>query len=591
MPQQKSKQQLLQHLIAECQLTPLFQPVISLDGPHILGYEALIRGPENSELHTPAQIFAAARETQLLAVLEHACREVSCRRFIALGLPGKLFLNISPLSFTEDAYKAGVTREILTQTGLDAGRVVFELTERHPPEEGLLLKTATGHFQQQGFGIALDDLGAGYSGLRAWSELRPDFVKIDRHFVSGIDQNPVKREFVRAILDIGFRTGNKVIAEGVESVEELNTLLALGVDHLQGFLIAAPSAEPQRELASEVRAWLQAARPRSHDAFRHTVGDIALSCETLPPGERAEQVVKMFRDNPELTSVPVVEGQTPHGIVCRQELLGVFSSRFAHELHAHKPISAFISSQTIMVEYDRELRDVSKLVTENPHQNLGIDFVVTARGRYRGVGKIRTLLRKVADDQLRSARHCNALSQLPGNVPLYEWIDRLLLVGRPFQVAYCDINHFKPFNDAFGYRRGDDVILLLAQIISESIDSVKDFVGHVGGDDFIVVFRSEDWRRRCERILQRFAAEAGRLYPVDGADAGAYWGADRNGRRRQFGPLSLAIGSARPDPKRCQTHHDVSILLAEAKSSAKQEGGNILFESRRGAPSVNDMTA
>ncbi|TQV74273.1 GGDEF domain-containing protein [Exilibacterium tricleocarpae] len=591
MSQQESTQQQLQHLIAERRLTPVFQPVVSLEGPQILGYEALIRGPENTALHTPAQIFAAARDTRLLAALEFACREVSCRRFMELELPGKLFLNMSPLSFTDGVCKADVIEEVLKEIGLDAERIVFELTERHPLKDADLLRAATVQLQKQGFGIALDDLGAGYSGLRVWSELSPDFVKLDRHFIFGIDQDPVKREFVRAILDIGFRTGNKVIAEGVESIEELNTLLALGIDHLQGFLVARPTTTPGRELNDKVRIWLQSAVPRSYDAFRHTVGDIAVACDTLSPDTNAGTVVKIFSDNPALNSMPVVEGDLPYGIVCRHELLAVFASRFAHELHAHKPIRSFISPQTIMVEYDRELRDVSKLVTEDPRQNLGIDFVVTARGRYRGVGKIRTLLRKVADDQLRSARHCNALTQLPGNVPLYEWVDRLLLIGKPFHVAYCDINNFKPFNDVFGYRRGDDAILLLAQILSESVDGRRDFVGHVGGDDFIVVFRSANWRECCHAILTRFARESGGLYPVGEDGSGSYWGSDRSGRRRRFDPLSLAIGAAQPDPERCRTHHDVALLLAEAKRSAKQRGGNILFESRRRVPSTKDLTA
>ena len=122
----------LQRLIDQRLLTPLFQPIFALDSPRILGYEALIRGPETSPLHKPEQLFAVARSARHLASLEYACREAACRQFMSLGLPGRLFLNMSPLSFTDNNYRDGVTREILQRIGLNAERLVFELTENQP---------------------------------------------------------------------------------------------------------------------------------------------------------------------------------------------------------------------------------------------------------------------------------------------------------------------------------------------------------------------------------------------------------------------------------------------------------------------------
>lgn len=568
----------LQRIIELRLLTPVFQPIIALDSRRILGYEALIRGPENSPLHTPDQLFSVARRTKQLASLEFACRAASCEKFVALNLSGKLFLNMTPLSFTDSQYRDGVTREILQRVGLSPERVVFELTESQPFDQFDLLRAASEHFQRQGFAIALDDLGAGYAGLRVWSELCPDYVKIDRHFIHGIDKDPVKREFVRAMLDIANRMGNTVIAEGIETEAELNTLFAMGIENVQGYFLARPAAIPIKEFPAHVSLASHQQHCLHQDVFRQTVGGMMVKVDVISPSLSADSVIKMFRADVRLACIPVVDGEKPLGMVSRAELLNVFSQPFAHDLYAKKSIAEFISPMSLIVDTACDLKKVGQLVTEDPHQNLSVDFIVSNAGNYAGVGKIRHLLRCITEEKLRVARHSNPLTQLPGNVPLYEWIDHLLHKQEPFVVAYVDINHFKPFNDAFGYSFGDEIILRLSQILCGQVDAEKDFIGHVGGDDFIVIFRSQDWRQKCESVCTDFTLAYQALLPQAHKQ---YWSNDRNGNRQRFGALTLAIGCVFPDATSCTTHHHVSLLLADAKHNAKKMGGNSIFESRR----------
>jgi diguanylate cyclase (GGDEF)-like protein len=573
----------LRRLIEFKLLTPVFQPIVAVENPRIIGYEALIRGPEDSPLHKPDALFAVARESRLLAALEFACREVSCERFAALDLPGKLFLNMSPISFTDSQYRDGVTREILQRVGLSAERLVFELTESQPLDELDLLRAASDHFRRQGFAVALDDLGAGYAGLRVWSELCPDYVKIDRHFISGIDTDPVKREFVRAMLDIAHRMGHKAIAEGIETAAEFNTLVIMGVEYAQGYFIARPQALPIVELPAVIAGSAGNAMRRYQDHFTRTVREIVMDSVQVTSTTNAETVVKMFRADVRLACVPVVDGDIPLGMVSRAEILNIFSRRFAHELHAQKLIREFISPLSIIVDVGTDLKVVGQLISEDPQQNLSVDFIVSDNNRYLGVGKVRDLLRAITEEKLRVARHSNPLTQLPGNVPLYEWVDHLLLHKKEFVVAYCDINYFKPFNDAFGYSAGDEAILQLSRILCDCVDMSSDFVGHVGGDDFILVFSSADWQLRCEQILIRFAEASSQFLPPESTE---YWSVDRQGQRQKFGALTLAIGCVAPDLEFCKTHHQVSQLLAEAKHSAKMQGGNNLFYSRRRKPQL-----
>lgn len=105
---------------------------------------------------------------------------------------------------------------MLREYGIAPSQIVIELTEQAPTDDFQLLQTALHHYRDMGFSIALDDLGAGYSSLRLWSELRPDYVKIDRHFIDGIHQDALKREFVGSILQIARASRAQVIAEGIE---------------------------------------------------------------------------------------------------------------------------------------------------------------------------------------------------------------------------------------------------------------------------------------------------------------------------------------------------------------------------------------
>ncbi|EKT4565424.1 EAL domain-containing protein [Pseudomonas putida] len=230
----------LSAILAQRRIHSLFQPIMCLSEHRVFGHEALSRGPSNSPLHAPLNLFTIARQAGRLTELEAACRESACRRFSEQQLQGKLFLNISPESLLEPHYPSGLTLKLLEQVGLPPNRVVIELTEHTPTDDFQLLSNALHHYRDMGFSIALDDLGAGYSSLRLWSELRPEYVKIDRHFIDGIHRDPLKREFVGSILQIARASKAQVIAEGIELAEELAVLVEMGVDLVQGYLLGRP---------------------------------------------------------------------------------------------------------------------------------------------------------------------------------------------------------------------------------------------------------------------------------------------------------------------------------------------------------------
>jgi len=240
----------LHDILANRRLTPCFQPILDLRAGRVFGFEALIRGPSDSPLHAPSNLFDVAERSGRLLELELLCRAVNIRAFARLGLAGRLFLNVTPATLLQPNFRPGFTRKFLGKSGLNPDQVVIELTEHHPVDDYNLMRQAVAYYRKMGFQVAIDDLGAGYAGLRLWSELRPEFVKFDRHFIQGIDEDPCKRQFIRSMQEIARSLGCLSIAEGVETEGERRLVESLGVPLGQGYLFGRPSQSPTSEKKS-----------------------------------------------------------------------------------------------------------------------------------------------------------------------------------------------------------------------------------------------------------------------------------------------------------------------------------------------------
>jgi diguanylate cyclase (GGDEF)-like protein len=564
----------LEHILAHGDLHSLFQPIVSLSERRILGYEALTRGPSNSPLHSPVNLFGVARHAGRLSELELACRTSACRAFSEQKLEGKLFLNVSPDSLLEPTHQPGRTLKLLQNYGIPPSQVVIELTEQSPTEDFSLLYTALHHYRAMGFSIALDDLGAGYSSLRLWSELRPDYVKIDRHFIDGIHQDAVKREFVGSILQMAKASRAQVIAEGIELVEELTVLAEMGVDLLQGYLLSRPQEKPPRD-ARSLLPKLEASQP----ALTEDGSDLSALLNEQPAVSEdlpIAAVLEAFRAQANLNSLAVLNAeQEPVGIVHRHSLSDALLKPFATDLFARKPISRLMSADFLAVDLGQSLQKVSRLLTSRARQRMEEDFIITLQGRYQGLGRVIDVLKLITELKIQQARHANPLTLLPGNVPIQQCLTRLLQQAREAVICYVDIDSFKPFNDLYGYAKGDEILLCLAQCLSERVDPARDFVGHIGGDDFLLVLGSEDWRARLNYLLEDFQDQCRRFYNAEHLEAGCFVSHNRKGQREEFPLLSLSLGVVHLHPASCATMDSAQLagLASEAKRQAKHVPG------------------
>ncbi|MFS2125046.1 bifunctional diguanylate cyclase/phosphodiesterase [Pseudomonas sp. Pseusp97] len=564
----------LDHILAHGDLHCLFQPILSLSERRLVGYEALTRGPSNGPLHSPLTLFSIARSSGRLSQLELLCRRKACARFRDLKLEGKLFLNVSPESLLEPTHQPGRTLQLLQTFGISPSDVVIELTEQTPIEDFTLLDTALHHYRAMGFSIALDDLGAGYSSLRLWSELRPDYVKIDRHFIEGIHLDAVKREFVGSILKMAHASRAQVIAEGIEIAEELAVLSEMGVDLVQGYLLGRPNETPPRDaraLLPEVDSAGALLAEEQSDLEPLLLEQPAVR-DSTPIGD----VLEAFRAQANLNSLAVLDrDDQPVGIIHRHALSDALLKPFAPELYARKPISRLMSDDFLAVERSQSLQQVSRLLTSRARQRIEEDFIITLNGRYLGLGRVIDVLKLITEQKIRQARHANPLTLLPGNVPIQQCLARLLQQGREAVVCYVDIDSFKPFNDLYGYARGDEVLLCLAQCLGERVDPTRDFVGHIGGDDFMLVLGTPDWRERLNHLLEDFQGQCRRFYSREHLDAGCFVAHNRQGRREEYPLLSLSIGVVHVKSGAGQRldASQLAGLASEAKRHAKNMPG------------------
>ena len=199
-------------------------------------------------------------------------------------------------------------------------------------------------------------------------------------------------------------------------------------------------------------------------------------------------------------------------------------------------------------------------------------------------GKPLGLMTLITDMQITAARYANPLTQLPGNVPINEHIDRLIGNGSSFVACYCDLDHFKPYNDHYGYRQGDQLIQLLGSILSRVCDPRLDFVGHIGGDDFMLLMQSDDWQQKLAHTLHLFADGIGSMSDENHRQQGGYWGEDRRGNAIFHALPTLSIGCLIAGNGDFHSHHEVSAAVSAAKKQAKKINGNSLFVERRNSP-------
>jgi diguanylate cyclase (GGDEF)-like protein len=579
--------QTVAEVLARRALQAHYQPIVELKTGKVMGHESLIRGPLDSPLHFPDALFEAARSEELTVRLEHACVIEGLRSWASRSQDKRLFVNLSAQTLVAmvDQFSLSGVMQSLQDLGIAPSALVIEITEHAAVTDLPRLIQVGSELKAAGMRFALDDFGEGRSSLRLWAEFLPEYVKIDKYFVRNVHDKAVKVQTLKGLMRLAETFGTSLIAEGIETEAELQVVRDLGIDFGQGYFLGRPSPVPVMTVlnaaaesftSSKIAVMPELTRSAGSD---FTVQRLSVQVPPFAPNATNEDIARAFNNDPTLRSIALVDDGKPIGLLNRQSFIDRYAKPYFKEVYGRKPCLMFANTTPLLLDKFTGLEALTAVLTSSDQRYLSEGFIVTEGGRYFGLGTGEQLVRVVTEVRMEAARHANPLTFLPGNIPISEHIDRLLASGGEFVACYCDLNDFKPYNDHYGYWRGDEMIRLVARTLASHCDPRRDFIGHVGGDDFVVLFQSDDWMDRCEAIVSMFNEHALALFDEEALQRGGIDAEDRHGVMRFFDFTTLSIGAVPVRPGVFSRAEEVASAAARAKHKAKAQRVGVAIES------------
>ena len=562
-----------------------YQPIVNFETGAVLGWEAFARGPEGSRFRSAHTLFSYAEEVGKVFALEHACRRLAFGNLGPMADGQSIFINIHLQTLNDPEFTPGATRTLARSAGLGPEDIVLEFGIGQGVRDFNLFMESLDHYRRQGFRIAVDDVGGGHSSIRYLSYLKPDFIKTDLTLTRGIDSNPIKRIMVESFVTLSEKIGSKVIAVGIETDTERSCLTSLGVHCGQGYCLGRP-ARPKSEKPIQLPPRISADEAAAGEIkcmapITHLVQD-ALH---VHPDDRIQDVKNLLADKPPMSSVVVVDGKgRPAGLLMNYNLDRKLSTRYGVALYYSREVARLMDTDPLVVENTTPVEEAAKAAMNRMDEKIYDDIVVVEKGRVQGTISVQKMLDTLAKVQVEMAKGANPLTGLPGNVAIEQEINRRAEEKRPSSFLYVDIDNFKVYNDVCGFENGDRMILFTATVLraaAEAAGIAGDFVGHVGGDDFVVITGRVEAATLCEEILNRFAGGVGDLYSEEVREAGCIFGTGRDGVKRRYPLASLSIGVVSCRFQSPFSMEELSCRVAEVKKYAKSKEGNAYVCDRR----------
>ncbi|MDF2938155.1 MAG: RNase stability modulator [Paenibacillaceae bacterium] len=573
-PFDQEKDEAFRTILATRNIRSVYQPIVSLQDAAVLGYEALTRGPEESVFYSPLELFGFAEARGELYALDRLAREKAIEGCSGLGKDQRVFINIPAQVIHDPQFAPGATLEILRRCGIQPRNVVLELTERSSIEDFATAKLLLQHYRNQGYQIAIDDAGAGYSSLQAIAELKPDFIKVDRSLIENIHLDKMKETLLEIFVSFARKMSIRIIAEGIECWEELQKLRQLGVHYGQGYLLGYPrpgQAELPEEIVSKVKriSYIQ-----GQDRVMQ-IGSLASSASSYEGDTPISVIADYFNHNEHVQGTVILDRGKPVGLVMRERLFQQLAGRYGVSLYWSRPINQLMDRAALIVDEMLPVESASQMAMAREMKRLYDLVIITTGEKLLGVASIRSILESITNERMENARVANPLTGLPGNTQISRELNRWILNTEKFVVVYADLDHFKWYNDRFGFQKGDEMIQLTADVLQQSVSACghpRDFVGHIGGDDFIVMSQTREPEQLCEEIIRRFRLGVELL--MEDAEE---WGTvtDRNNRPVEGGGLHLSLSLLICEFRERITLDHISETAAALKKKAKSTTGSL----------------
>ncbi|MGO9377370.1 MAG: EAL domain-containing protein [Dissulfurispiraceae bacterium] len=564
----------------------VYQPIVGLKDHRIWAYEGLSRFTLSGNSISPLKVFEDALGIGLLGELDWACRAQVISSFPRQD--SLLFINISPSVANYEYFGTGQTDEFLEKAGLSKDQIVLEITESGKVFDIDEIRKIVLYYKNAGYRLALDDFGMGYNSLGLFFSVANfvDYIKIPRELVHGISKSNLKLDLVRAIRDICLSNGKDVIVEGLEDVEDLESIINIGIDLAQGFLFSRPLETETLTDPAAFQKIVHAIQILQIDEEAKTGrGNIKhlLPVITINGKIKYRDFDRKLHDYLGKNPIILIEAAGRSFILDTLQYLGFVSDSVRKDLLHFKSFDDLVSNN---YHWLKMLEDVPLCPQEIPSifdlylffENNNKDIVIIKENGKPVYYATRDKIYKAMSDMLYIDRvSINPLTGLPGNRVIEERVSNLIKAGFEFWIGYVDLDNFKAFNDHYGFASGDMMLKRLGAAMELQLKERYDnnfFLGHIGGDDFLFTLNSVS-RKELEGFAHFFASTLSdsivTLYNDNDRNQGFFIGEDRDGNARHF-PLA-AVSMAIASSKGKNSYIDISRTLAILKKKTKMQVG------------------
>ncbi|AGR76426.1 diguanylate cyclase/phosphodiesterase [Aliarcobacter butzleri 7h1h] len=556
-----------------------FQPIIYSHSGKIYAVEALLRNVnEIPGLMSIDDLFDLAFNDDYLYELDLQLREKAISKFAKIKQSNlKLFYNLDNRIIYNKNYSQGNTAKILKKYNLNKDSICFELSEKGTAIEQNALSTMLQRYKESGYKIAIDDFGIGVSGLKLLYFSEAHIIKLDRFFITNIDQDSKKKLFCSSIIEMAHIMGMQVIAEGIETAKEFYTCKDIGADFIQGYLVQKPTTNIDKieKIYKNIYSLISEDKRASQKNFI----DEKFIENILPLNVNTSlyDLFLHFKENTKSHFVPITdEFGNFLGIIYESDIKKISYSQYGLSLAQNRTFSSTLLKYikpALSVEISWGIDKILEIYNLNSNNSLGI--FITSSDKYIGFINLNSLLTLSYKRNIEIATNQNPLTKLPGNNQIEKFIDKSFKKNQKdiTHIIYFDFNDFKPFNDIYGFRQGDRAILIFSELLQKRY-SKDSFIAHIGGDDFFVGLKNKDKEDVFEltsNVQDEFRNSAKNIYSKEDKKNGFIISKDRFNEKRRFELLSVSAAIIEINSKSDISNFDniLNIVKKASKNSKK----------------------
>ena len=554
-----------------------FQPILNIHTGETFAVEALLRNFEEAGFKSIFRVFDNAYEEGLLYSFDIALREKALLKFSQIPKYEniKLFYNLDNRLLEMTNFTHGNTNEILKTLGIKKEHICFEISERHEVSGEGNLENILKHYREENFCIAIDDFGVGYAGYKLLYDSTPDIIKIDRFFLQDIESNLKKKILVASITNLAKQLGVTVIAEGVETREELLTCKEIGCHLVQGYLAQRPTKETSEILQKYIHIEEMSRKDKRNNEKGSPLKNYIDKTTSLDIETKTHLVIERFKNNGGADVIPIVNSSNePMGILHEKQIKEFLYSPYGMSLLLNDgPNKTKLKNLVTRCAYADIYSGIGSIIElfSNNSQSAGV--IITKNSKYYGFLSARSIISIINEENLVIARDQNPLTKLPGNRMIEQYVSEVAKNNSNCALCYFDLDNFKAFNDVYGFRNGDRVIQLFADTLRKEL-SPDFFIGHIGGDDFFCGIDNDDEKslKRLATLVQKFKTDVRDFYSKEDKENGYIVSVGRESKKKKFPLLSVSASIVAVNQRSLdRTMDNINKVLSAQKKVAKSE--------------------